>query len=98
MNYPTLAAWIGLGVFGSGIAYILFYFLVQKGSPELATMVTYLIPVSGIIWGYSILNENIHVSLLTGLAFILFGVFLANKETSEQTTNHKKEEDIRISS
>ncbi|WP_223069750.1 DMT family transporter [Paenibacillus caui] len=77
----SISALIGLGVFGSGFAYILFYFLIQKGSPEFATMVTYLVPVSAIVWGYALLNEDIHWSLLTGLAFILAGVFLASKKS-----------------
>ncbi|QGQ99356.1 DMT family transporter [Paenibacillus psychroresistens] len=82
---------IGLGVFGSGIAYILFYFMVQKGSPEFATMVTYFIPASAIIWGSTLLNEQIHWSLLMGLAFILGGVFLASKKRPQQTAATRNE-------
>ncbi|WP_051250370.1 DMT family transporter [Paenibacillus harenae] len=78
----NLAAVTGLGVFGSGIAYILFYYIVQKGSPEFATMVTYLLPASAMIWGYTLLNEDIHWRLLLGLAFILSGVFLAGRKDS----------------
>ncbi|RKP47916.1 DMT family transporter [Cohnella endophytica] len=82
----NIAMLIGLGVFGSGIAYILFYYMIQKGSPEFATMVTYLVPASAIIWGSTLLNEPIHWNLLTGLAFILGGVFLANhrRKTAKQ--------------
>ncbi|BBI30955.1 DMT family transporter [Cohnella abietis] len=76
----NMAMIIGLGVFGSGIAYILFYYMVQKGSPEFATMVTYLVPASAIIWGSTLLNEQIHWNLLLGLVFILGGVFLANRK------------------
>jgi drug/metabolite transporter (DMT)-like permease len=81
-NITTL---IGLGVFGSGIAYILFYFMVQKGSPEFATMVTYLVPASAIIWESTLLDEQVHWSMLMGLAFILGGVFLA---TSKKRSQH----------
>jgi drug/metabolite transporter (DMT)-like permease len=71
---------IGLGVFGSGIAYILFYFMVQKGSPEFATMVTYLVPATAIIWGITLLNEPVQWTLFAGLAFILGGVFVSNRK------------------
>ena len=71
---------IGLGVFGSGIAYILFYFMVQKGSPEFATMVTYLVPCTAVIWGYTLLNEHINWTLLVGLMIILAGVFIASRK------------------
>ncbi|WP_210365997.1 DMT family transporter [Bacillus sp. REN3] len=89
-NLTTLAAWAGLGILGSGIAYILFYFLVQNGGPEIATMVTYLIPVSGIIWGSTMLNEEIHFSLITGLVFILGGIYLAGKKIPEKTAENLK--------
>ncbi|ASS68287.1 MULTISPECIES: EamA family transporter [unclassified Paenibacillus] len=74
-----IGALAGIGVFGSGIAYIIFYYLIQKGSPEFATMVTYLVPVSAIVWGYSLLGEPLHWNLLAGLAVILGGVFLATR-------------------
>jgi drug/metabolite transporter (DMT)-like permease len=83
----NIAALIGLGIFGSGIAYILFYFMIQKGSPEFATMVTYLVPASAIIWGYTLLHENINWSLLTGLVLIIGGVFLASKHPSERAAD-----------
>ncbi|MGN7456242.1 DMT family transporter [Paenibacillus pasadenensis] len=76
---PFLGALVGLGVFGSGIAYILFYYLIQKGSPELATMVTYLVPATAILWGFLLLGEELRWNLLAGLAIILAGVFLATR-------------------
>jgi drug/metabolite transporter (DMT)-like permease len=89
-SLSNLLAWVGLGAFGSGIAYILFYFIVQKGTPEFATMVTYLIPASSILWGYTLLNEKIHLSLVTGLLLILCGVFLASRKNSIRLKNEKK--------
>jgi drug/metabolite transporter (DMT)-like permease len=82
-SLTNIAMVIGLGVFGSGIAYILFYFMIQKGSPEYATMVTYLVPATAIIWGSTLLNEPIHWSLFAGLAFILGGVFVSSRKRSQ---------------
>ncbi|MBP2000592.1 drug/metabolite transporter (DMT)-like permease [Paenibacillus shirakamiensis] len=70
---------IGLGVFGSGIGYILFYYMIQKGSPEFATTVTYLVPASAIIWGATLLDEKVHWNMLIGVTFILAGVYLSNR-------------------
>ncbi|MHA0858034.1 DMT family transporter [Paenibacillus sp. CMAA1364] len=70
---------IGLGVFGSGIAYILFYYIVEKGSPEFAMMVTYLVPCTAVIWGVTLLNEHIKWTLILGLMIILVGVFIASR-------------------
>lgn len=78
--WHNLGALVGLGVFGSGLAYILFYYLVQKGSPEFATLVTYLLPVTAIIWGYTLLDEAITWNLLAGMMLVLCGVFVAGRK------------------
>lgn len=70
---------VGLGGFGSGIAYILFYYMVQQGSAEFATLVTYLVPCTALVWGYALLGENITWNLVVGLCIILGGVFVASK-------------------
>lgn len=82
VSWSNLALLTGLGVFGSGIAYILFYFMIQRGSAEFATMVTYLVPASAIIWGSTLLDEPLHWNLFAGLALILGGVFAASRRRS----------------
>lgn len=76
----NIAVLIGLGIFGSGIAYILFYWIVQNGGPVFATMVTYLLPICSLVWGATLLNENIRWSMIAGLALILAGVFLSSEK------------------
>jgi drug/metabolite transporter (DMT)-like permease len=80
----NMSVLVGLGIFGSGLAYILFYWIVQKGGPTIATMVTYLLPVFSLVWGYTLLDENIHWNRIVGLALILTGVFLAGRKKSKQ--------------
>jgi drug/metabolite transporter (DMT)-like permease len=79
----NMAVLIGLGIFGSGFAYILFYWIVQKGGPEFATMVTYILPVCSLVWGVTLLHEDIRLSMIVGLALILTGVFLASSKKSK---------------
>lgn len=67
-----------LGVVGSAVATLLFYILIKKAGPLFASLVTYGIPVVAIFWGF-LAHENITWLQLTGLAVILSGVFLANK-------------------
>ncbi|MBT2765310.1 DMT family transporter [Paenibacillus sp. ISL-20] len=77
---PTnIGSLVGLGIFGSGVAYILFNYMVLKGSPEFATSVTYLVPATAMIWGYTLLDEPIGWSLIIGLILILSGVFITNR-------------------
>lgn len=91
LSPANIGSLVGLGVFGSGIGYILFYYMIQKGSPEFATTVTYLVPASAILWGSTLLDEKIHMGIAGGLVFILTGVFLASKRRSAGTVVRKME-------
>ena len=79
INSEIIFAIIGLGFFGSGIAHLLFFYLMKKRSPEFATSVTYLIPISAIFWGYFLLKEPISIQMIIGLLVILCGVYLTTR-------------------
>lgn len=81
---------VGLGVFGSGIAYLLYYYCIQKGSPEFASLVTYLVPISAMFWGAIVLNEDIHLSMITGFILILGGVYVSSKKPKEKNIRMSK--------
>jgi len=83
---PTnLSVLAGLGILGSGVAYLLFYWIVSKGGPARATMVTYLLPAFSLVWGFALLEEAIRWSMAAGLALILAGVFLAGRKKPERS-------------
>ncbi|MDD4051814.1 MAG: DMT family transporter [candidate division Zixibacteria bacterium] len=70
---------VGVIVFAllcSAFAYLLYYRLIADLGPTKALTVTFLMPVFGMIWGASILNETITVSMLAGTALILLGTML----------------------
>lgn len=79
---------LGLGALGSGVAYLLYFYLVTKGSPEFASIVTYLAPVSAIMWGTLLLKEKIHPSMLFGLLVIFLGVYITTYKSKKM---NKKE-------
>lgn len=81
---------IGLGSLGSGVAYLLFYYMVQKGSAEFASLVTYAVPVSAIIWGTLLLQEEIHYTMIFGLLVIFTGIYIS----SLKLTVHSKKEEV----
>jgi drug/metabolite transporter (DMT)-like permease len=68
-----------LGVFGSGVAAILYNKVVQMVSGLFATSVTYLIPIVAIGWGV-LDNEVISLQHYIGMAVILTGIYLVNKK------------------
>ncbi|MGE6487146.1 DMT family transporter [Paenisporosarcina sp. NPDC076898] len=79
LNGEVVFAIIGLGFFGSGIAHLLFFYIMKERSAEFATSVTYLIPISAIFWGYFLLKEPISLHMIIGLLIILCGVYLTTR-------------------
>ncbi|MFC3884278.1 DMT family transporter [Bacillus songklensis] len=70
---------VGLGILGSGFAYLLYYFMVKEGGPEFASIVTYIVPGMAIMWGYVLLGEPVTGQMVIGLVFILSGIYLASR-------------------
>jgi drug/metabolite transporter (DMT)-like permease len=76
---PSADAWLavaGLGVFCTGIAFILFFRLIARVGVNRAISVTYLIPFFGVIWGMLFLDEVVTLYMLVGGGLILLGVGL----------------------
>jgi|SRR5450830_19871 len=71
-----LGAAIALGVLCSGVAYLLYYGLVQDVGPTSALTVTFLSPLFGILWGTLFLNETVGWYTLAGAAIVIAGVIL----------------------
>ena len=45
---------------------------------------TFLLPVTAVFWGASILHEAITVPILAGMAVILLGVFLTSRQRTRR--------------
>jgi drug/metabolite transporter (DMT)-like permease len=82
--WPTdpapLQAWgavIALGVVCTGLAYVIFFRLIERTGPSRALSVTYAIPVFAILYGVVLLGES--VTLWMGLcgAVIMLGTSLS---------------------
>ncbi|RFU70469.1 EamA/RhaT family transporter [Peribacillus saganii] len=79
----TIFSVIGLGCFGSGIGQLIYFYINKKGSPELASTVTYLIPASAMVWGYVLLDEKITPNIIIGLLIIFTGVYMSSKKSNK---------------
>lgn len=76
--FPLLSI-IALSVFGTFVAWILFYRLVQRTDALFAASVTYLIPIVAMGWGFFD-GEVLGLVQIFGLALILAGVALVSKK------------------
>jgi drug/metabolite transporter (DMT)-like permease len=77
-GFYSLGAVAILSVFGTVIASILFYYLVQKTSAIFASTVTYMMPFMAILVGV-LDGEPFLLVHLIGMALILIGVYLSKK-------------------
>jgi len=78
---PTLGVWTAvaaLGVVCTGVAYLIYFRLIQDMGPISALSVTFLIPVFGILWGVLFLDEQIDWSTIIGAVVVLAGTALTN--------------------
>lgn len=74
----TWACVATLGVVCTGLAYVLFFRLVERVSAAYAASVTFLIPIFGMVWGTAFLGEPITSVMVGGCAIVLFGTALAS--------------------
>ncbi|HSO60128.1 MAG TPA: DMT family transporter [Desulfobacterales bacterium] len=78
---PSPGVWTAvaaLGVLCTGVAYLIYFRLIQDMGPISALSVTFLIPVFGILWGVLFLDEQIDWSTIIGALIVLVGTALTN--------------------
>jgi drug/metabolite transporter (DMT)-like permease len=68
-----------LGMFGTGLAFLVFYVLVERVGATNATLTTYLIPIVAVLTGALVLDERLGVGAVLGGALILVGIWLAQR-------------------
>lgn len=70
----TIIGLLWLGLLGSFVAYILYFFLLTHIGATVSTMVTYMFPVVGVTLGVLVLNESLDGRLLFGTALVMLGI------------------------
>ena len=67
-----------LGIVGTSLASILFYYLIKKAGVIFGSLVTYGIPIVAVCWGM-VYGEKITPMQYVWMGVILLGVFIANR-------------------
>jgi len=76
-TWKPLVSILLLGVLGTGVAYLLYFALIQSAGASKAILVTYLVPAFALFYGATVLDEPLMARALGGLALILGGTTLA---------------------
>ena len=80
-HWPSASAWgslIVVGVLCTGVAYILYFKLIENSGPARALTVTFLVPVFAIAYGVLFLGESVTAWMLLCGAVILLGTSLSS--------------------
>ena len=70
---------IYLGVFPTGIAWLLRFMILKRNGLVFQSQVAYLIPIFGVILGYLFLNELVTSKILISLFIVIIGIYFVKK-------------------
>jgi drug/metabolite transporter (DMT)-like permease len=73
----SVLALAALGVVNTGVAYWLFYLLIDEAGAASASVITYVMPVVALLLGVGVLGEKLTVGAIAGLVLIAAGAWLA---------------------
>lgn len=69
-----VATLLGLGLLGTGLAYICYYYIIEQLGALTASSVTYIPPIVALAIGAGIMGETIEARDYASTALILLGV------------------------
>jgi len=101
----SLLALAALGIVNTGLAYWLFYLLIDEAGAATASVITYVMPVFALFLGVALLGEKLTIGAIAGLVLIATGAWLATERqfpattgartSREQQPRHSRPDDLR---
>ena len=83
-RFGPVLAMMALGIFGSGIAYIWNFQIVERAGSSIASSVTYLTPVVAVFLGWIFLGEDISWHEPVGGAIVILGAAISQGRFSKK--------------
>lgn len=84
-SHTTVGLVIGLGLLGTGLAYIIYYYIVEKFGAISASSVTYIPPVVALLIGALLAGEPIKAADYGATVLIFVGVYLLKRKQRSHT-------------
>jgi len=75
---------IYLGIFSTGIAWLLRFYILKNNGLVFQAQVAYLIPIFGVILGFLILNEEITYKVIIALIAVIIGIYIVKKSSKNK--------------
>ncbi|WP_253771178.1 DMT family transporter [Goodfellowiella coeruleoviolacea] len=80
LSLAAVLAVVVLGVFGTGLAFVINYRLIADEGATNATTVGYLLPVVSVLLGAVALDEQLNLRVVAGMLVVLVGVALTRRQ------------------
>jgi drug/metabolite transporter (DMT)-like permease len=78
---PVVAgALAGLGLFGTGLGFLMYFTLIERVGATNAAMVTYVVPIVGLVSGAMFRGERFGFNVFAGAALLILGVWLSQRQ------------------
>lgn len=87
----SLGLIIGLGLLGTGVAYLTYYYLILNLGAVVASSVTYIPPVVALLVGFLAANEQLGVTEILSMVLIMSGVFLLQRPSRRSEAEKEAE-------
>ncbi len=78
-SWQAIGSLLFLAIFGTAIAFTVYYYALEQTDASTISMVTYLLPIVGIFLGVVVLNEELTWHTYLGCTLILLGVMTVNE-------------------
>ena len=76
---PAVISLFYLGIFGTAIAFVLYFYLLKTTSAVLMSLITFVTPPLALFWGWFVLDEAISWQLIAGMVIIFSGIGIVRK-------------------
>ena len=88
---PRLASTISLiylGIFPTGVAWLIRFHILKKNGLVFHSQVAYLIPIFGVILGYVFLKEVITLKVLIALIAVIIGFYFVRRSIKQNLSSN----------
>lgn len=84
LNGNSLFILLWLSIMSSIVQFAVWYYLLQKGDPGKTSAFLFFAPFFGVLSGWLLLGETLYPSIIVGGLFIIFGIYLVNRNFQEK--------------
>ncbi len=80
LSFQAIGSVLVLAVLGTALAFVVYYKLLESAGASYLSLVTYLMPVYGVVLGVTILDETLSFEIILGGIMILLGIGVVNSK------------------